>query len=90
MIEVKNLTEFMENLKNFKAIGSHVCVVVEIPGNKRNEIIVNHNEDIDTKSRYYQSAYNEDLSHKHAPGIRLVGVMLVNQHEYKIISGKWG
>ena len=49
----------------------YVGILVDIVGVK--EVIINSNENFDAKLEYYEKAYNEDLTHKHAVGIKIVG-----------------
>lgn len=48
-----------------------VAIRVEMDGFPKAEIIVNPIENVDSKLEYYKNAYNEDLTHKHANGIKI-------------------
>ena len=51
----------------------YVGVLIEMPGFKKPEVIINPTENFDEKFAYYQSAYDENLNHKHAKGIKIIG-----------------
>lgn len=50
-----------------------VGVLMELPGQDTPEVIINKAEAFQTKLAYYQSAYNEDLTHKRSPGVKIIG-----------------
>lgn len=50
-----------------------VGVLIEMPGFNCPEIIVNPTENYDKKFEYYKSAYDENLNHRQAPGIKIIG-----------------
>lgn len=52
---------------------NYVAVVVSIKGQDSFETIINSSSSFPSKQKYYNEAYNEDLTHKHADGIRIVG-----------------
>lgn len=52
---------------------AYVGVLIEMEGFPHPEVIINKNENIDSKLAYYKKTYGEDLNHKFAPGIRIVG-----------------
>lgn len=51
----------------------YVAVLIRMEGFPRPEIIINENENIDTKFSYYKKAYTEDLVLKTFSGIRIIG-----------------
>lgn len=65
----------MQELENYfmkaAAVGYYVAIVVEMDGFPRNEVIINHVDNVEAKIKYYKDTYNDDLTHKHAP-IRIV------------------
>jgi hypothetical protein len=68
----------IEGLKKCYHEASHqdkkfVGVLIEMPGFEKTEIIINPTENFDKKFDYYQSAYDENLNHKHAAGIKIIG-----------------
>lgn len=52
---------------------SYVGVLIEMEGFPQPEVIINKAENINSKLAYYKKTYGEDLNHKLAPGIRIVG-----------------
>lgn len=51
----------------------YVGVKIEMQGFPKPEIIINENENFDSKFAYYKKAYNEDLTLKTFNGIKIVG-----------------
>ena len=51
----------------------YVAIRVEMDGFPKAEIIINPIENVDTKLAYYKNAYDENLNHKIAKGIRIRG-----------------
>lgn len=51
----------------------YVAVLIEMEGFPKPEIIVNQNENIDSKFEYYSKTYDENLNHKLAKGIKIIG-----------------
>lgn len=71
-----NLTT--ENLENCfdeakKRESKFVGVVIEMGGFPQAEIIINPAANIDSKLEYYKKTYDENLNHKFAPGIKIIG-----------------
>lgn len=50
-----------------------VAVQIEMDGFPSDEVIINDKHNIVAKLEYYKKTYNEDLEHRYAPGIRIVG-----------------
>ena len=50
----------------------YIAVEIEIPGFTETEIIINRKSNFKSKLQYYESAYDEELNHKHATGIKIV------------------
>lgn len=51
----------------------YVGVLIEMPGFEKPEIIINPSDNFEKKIDYYRNTYDENLNHKHAPGIKIVG-----------------
>ena len=51
----------------------YVGIKVKMQGFPKAEIIINENENFDSKFAYYKKAYNEDLTLKTFSGIKIVG-----------------
>lgn len=71
-----NLT--MSHLENCfeeaKLLGvPYVAVKIEMAGFPEAEIIINKRKNIDSKLAYYQKTYDENLNHKFATGIKIIG-----------------
>ena len=51
----------------------YVGVLIQMQGFPKPEIIINENENFDSKFAYYKKAYNEDLTLKTFNGIKIIG-----------------
>lgn len=70
-MNIKNLEKcFYEASKQDK---KYVGVKIQMKGFPKPEIIINENENFDSKFAYYKKAYNEDLTLKTFNGIRIAG-----------------
>lgn len=72
--------EYLENcFKRAKELNQkYVAIQVYMNGFPRCEIIVNQVENVDTKLEYYKKTYDEELNHKFAEGIKIVGFSFGN------------
>lgn len=52
---------------------AYVAVLIEMEGFPEPEVIINKQENIETKLAYYKKTYDENLNHKFAKGIKIVG-----------------
>ena len=68
MTHLENCFTEAENLGE-----SFVGVKIHMEGFPKPEVIINKNENIETKLSYYKKTYDEDLNHKFAPGIKIIG-----------------
>lgn len=75
-ITMKNLKICFERAKKYNA--KFVAVRIEMEGFPEAEIIVNPIINADSKIAYYKKTYDENLNHKHAKGIRIVGCSFGN------------
>lgn len=76
---MQELIEIFKDAKEFKV--NYVAVKVEMDGFEKPEVIINEKENIDSKLEYYKKAYNEDLTHKYSPGVRIVYYTYGNTYE---------
>lgn len=76
---MEEMIEIFEDAKEFNS--NYVAVKVEMDGFDKPEIIINEKENIDSKLEYYKKAYNDDLTHKHSLGIRIVNYSYGNTFE---------
>lgn len=72
--------EYLErSFKRAKELNNkYVAVLIHMDGFPKDEIIVNLAENIDTKLEYYKKTYDEELNHKFAKGINIVGFTFGN------------
>lgn len=54
---------------HFQSLG----VMIEMPGFEAPELIINPVKNLEKKLAYYQATYDENLEHKHAKGIKIIG-----------------
>ena len=68
------IEHLINNFKRAKRNCSHyIGVFIEMEGFNNPEVIINSFENFDKKLAYYIDAYDENLNHKHAKGIKIVG-----------------
>ena len=74
-----------EDLKNIAELAKkkNLCLAVEvtIPGQEETEIIINRPSSIDNKLKYYLGVYDENLSHRMNPDIKMVQLSAVDVEE---------
>ena len=56
-----------------KQCKKYVGVKIKMQGFPKPEIIINENDNFDSKLDYYKKAYNEDLTLKTFNGIKIIG-----------------
>lgn len=60
----------------------YIAVKVSMTGFEEDEVIINPIKNIDSKSKYYENAYNDDLTLKNAPqAVKIVGYTYGNSFE---------
>jgi hypothetical protein len=52
---------------------NYVGIKIHMDGFPKDEIIINQMENFDSKLDYYKKTYDENLNHKFAQGIKIVG-----------------
>lgn len=70
-LTMTNLENCFTNAIDFGS--TFVGVKIEMSGFPQPEVIINPAENIESKLEYYKKTYDENLNHKHAPGIKIVG-----------------
>lgn len=75
-ITMKNLEISFEREKKYNA--EFVAVKIEMEGFPEVEFIINPIVNADSKLAYYKNTYDENLNHKHAKGIKIVGCTFGN------------
>jgi hypothetical protein len=56
----------------------YAAIAVTIPGEKGTETIINSHKNIKNKMAYWETAYNEDLTSKTNPEVKIVGYSFAN------------
>lgn len=71
-----NSIQELEQYANEKlAKNQPIELFIDMPGFDEPELITNPPANIEKKIAYYQATYDENLEHKHAKGIRIVGTV---------------
>lgn len=71
--ELEKMSDLEFIIKQAIKTKTNFGVFVEMPGYESPEIIVNPVENLEKKLEYYKNAYDENLKHKHAEGIKIIG-----------------
>lgn len=71
--ELKKMSDLEFIINQAKNLKVNLGLFIEMPGFEMPEIIVNPPENLDKKLEYYKATYNENLEHKHAKGIKIIG-----------------
>lgn len=72
MLNLIKLEEFITNAYNDGT--SYIAIEVKMPGFSRSEIIINESPNFMKKLEYYKKAYNNDLTLKNCPDIKIISV----------------
>lgn len=71
--ELEKMTDLEFIMKQAIKSKASVGVFIEMPGFESPEIIINPPENLEKKLEYYKNAYDENLKHKTAEGIKIIG-----------------
>ncbi|MHB8034694.1 hypothetical protein CF069_12295 [Clostridium botulinum] len=79
MLTLKKLEKFFCKARenNIKYIG----IIIKMSGFNKPEIIINPNVNLNSKFNYYKKTYDENLNHKFAKDIKIVGVSIGNSFQ---------
>lgn len=72
----ENLEKFIEQAVQDDT--TYIAVVIEMEGFTLPELIINPIENAAEKLEYYKNTYDDELKHKHAPGIKIRKVIAAN------------
>jgi len=71
-----NTMQELEQYANARlAKDQSIELFIDMPGFDKPELITNPPANIEKKLAYYKATYDENLEHKHAKGIRIVGTV---------------
>ena len=73
--ELKKMGDLEFIINQAKNLKVNLGLFIEMSGFEKPEVIVNPPENLDKKLEYYKVTYNENLEHKNAKGIRIIGYM---------------
>lgn len=71
--ELEKMSDLEFIIKQAIKTKTNVGVFVEMPRFESPEIIINPAENLEKKLEYYKNTYDENLKHKHAEGIKIIG-----------------
>lgn len=71
--ELEKMSDLEFVIKQAVKTKANVGVFIEMPGFESPEMIVNPVENLEKKLEYYKNTYDENLNHKHAEGIKIIG-----------------
>lgn len=71
--ELEKMSDLEFIIKQAMRTKQNVGVFIEMPEFESPEIIVNPVENLGKKLEYYKNTYDENLNHKHAEGIKIIG-----------------
>jgi uncharacterized protein involved in tolerance to divalent cations len=71
--ELEKISDLEFIIKTAMKTKQSVGVFIEMPGFESPEIIINPVENLEKKLEYYKNTYDENLKHKYAEGIKIIG-----------------
>ena len=72
-MELEKMSELEFVVKTAINSKQSLGLLIEMPGFESPEMIVNPVENLEKKLEYYKSVYDENLEHKNAKGIKIIG-----------------
>lgn len=69
------MKEMVQFFKDVKEKGLDMVIKLKMPNQEEPEIIMNYNKSIDTKLKYYQKTYTDDLVHKNNSDIQIIEIL---------------
>lgn len=74
--ELKTIDDLEDTFERAIVTNKNIGVFIEMPGFDKPELITNPPENLEKKLAYYRATYDENLNHKHATGVRIIGYTL--------------
>lgn len=74
-MKLNNMQELEQYANARLANDQPIELFIDMPGFEQPELIINPPANIENKLAYYKATYDENLEHKHAKGIRIVGTV---------------
>ena len=72
-MELEKMSDLESVMKTAITSKQSLGLLIEMPGLESPEMITNPVENLEKKLEYYKNTYNENLEHKHAKGVKIVG-----------------
>ena len=74
--ELSTMDELEQVFERAMEAETSIGVFIEMPGFDYPELITNPPGNLEKKLAYYKATYDEDLNHKHAKGVCIIGYTL--------------
>lgn len=71
--ELEKMSDLEFIIKQAIKSNANVGIFIEMPDFEEPEIIINPTKNLEKKLEYYKKTYDENLKHKHAKGIKIIG-----------------
>ena len=72
-MQLNNMKDLENIIKVAISENKPLSLLIEMPEFPKPELITNPVENLEMKLGYYKKTYGEDLEHKHAKGIKIIG-----------------
>jgi len=72
-MELEKMSELEFVIKTAIKTKQSLDLLIKMPGFESPEMIVNPAENLEKKLEYYKNAYDDNLEHKNAKGIKIIG-----------------
>lgn len=79
MIVLKDQKALVEYFASCVEHHHPAALYITIPGCEKPELIINQRENFEFKLDYYAKTYDDNLEHKHAKGIKIVGATVIDE-----------
>lgn len=73
IMELEKMSELEFIIKTAIKMKQSLALIIEMPGFESPEVIVNPPENLKKKLEYYKNTYDDNLEHKHAKGLKIIG-----------------
>lgn len=72
-MELEKMSELEFVVKTAIKTKQSLGILIKMPGFESPEMIINPYENLEKKLEYYKNTYDENLEHKNAKGIKIIG-----------------
>ena len=71
--ELKTMEELENIINTAISFDTDLSLFIKLPDLAEPEVITNPSVNLEQKLKYYKETYNDDLEHKYADGVRILG-----------------